>query len=103
MSRIVRIYPSPKSATQSARGNTRLWVLEFPPIGGREIDPLMGWTSSSDPEEQIRLTFPSREAAVAYAEQQALAFEVEPEAKVIYRPKAYGENFYTTRREGWTH
>ncbi len=103
MSRIVRIYRSPKPATQSALGNTREWVLEFEPAGGREIDPLMGWVGTSDPESQVRLTFPSREEAVAYAERNALLFEVEPESNVVYRPKAYGENYIPSRLENWTH
>ncbi len=103
MSRMVRIYRQPKPATQSAHGTAKLWVLEFEPKRRREIDPLMGWEASSYPDEQVRLTFPSREAAVAYAERNGFLFEVEPEAEVVYRPKAYGENYIPSRLENWTH
>ena len=51
----------------SGMGRTRDWVLEFAPTSAREIDPLMGWTSSSDTQAQVRLRFPTKEAAQDYA------------------------------------
>ena len=33
------------------------WVLEYEPERPREIDPLMGWTSSSDMKSQLTLKF----------------------------------------------
>ncbi len=52
-----RIYKPAKSATQSGLGRTKLWVLQFEQETPREIEPLMGWTSSGDMRQQIRLTF----------------------------------------------
>ena len=62
-----RIYQPAKTAMQSGTAKTHHWVLEFAPASGREVDPLMGWTSSSDTQAQVRLRFDSREAAEAYA------------------------------------
>ncbi len=52
-----RIYRPTKSATQSGLARTKLWVLQFEQETPREIEPLMGWTSSGDMRQQIRLTF----------------------------------------------
>ena len=63
-----RIFQPPKNAMQSGRGNLHHWVIEFPPDAPRRADPLMGWISGSDTKAEVRLTFPTREEAVAYAE-----------------------------------
>ncbi len=62
-----RIYMPGRTATQSGTARTKLWVLEFDPEMPREVEPLMGWTSSGDIKSQIRLRFGSKEDAVAYA------------------------------------
>src|SRR3954469_4243522 len=71
------IYRPAKSAMTSGRARTRRWVLEFEPQSAPFIEPLMGWTGSADPLRQVRLSFPSREAAVAFAERQGIAYEVQ--------------------------
>jgi ETC complex I subunit conserved region len=70
------IYKPAKSAMTSGRGGTKRWLLEFEPQSPPFIEPLMGWTGSTDPMAQVRLAFPSRDAAVAYAERQGLVYEV---------------------------
>ena len=57
-----RIYKPAKNAMQSGKARTKQWVLEYEPESPRTIDPLMGWTSSSDTQSQVRLRFESREA-----------------------------------------
>jgi hypothetical protein len=74
--RHVVIYQPAKSAMTSGRAATKRWLLEYEPQSAPFIEPLMGWTGSADPMAQMRLTFPSREAAVAYAERQGLDYEV---------------------------
>jgi hypothetical protein len=59
------IYRPAKSAMTSGRAGTRRWILEFEPQSAPFIEPLMGWTGSTDPMAQVRLAFPTREAAVA--------------------------------------
>ncbi len=53
----VRIFKPAKTAMQSGTGNTHEWVLE-PEPSRKEIDPLMGWTSSRNTMQQVRLFFP---------------------------------------------
>jgi hypothetical protein len=70
------IYKPARSATTSGRAGTKRWLLEFEPQSPRFIEPLMGWTGGTDPLASVRLSFPSREAAVAYAERQGWDYEV---------------------------
>ena len=100
-----RIYQPARTAMQSGTAKARGWVLEFAPASAREVDPLMGWTSSDDTQAQVRLRFDTREAAEAYAAAKGIEVEVqEPKArKPVIRPRGYGENFATDRRGAWTH
>jgi hypothetical protein len=101
---LARIYQRPKSAMQSGRARMREWVLEFAPAEAKALDPLTGWYGSGDTRGQIRLRFPTREQAIAYAEAQGLSYEVEPApAPAAIRPKAYADNFRYGRPENWTH
>lgn len=100
-----RIFRPSKSAMSSGQAKTRDWVLEFVNDSGREVDPLMGWTSSSDTQAQVRMSFPSKEAALDYAKDNGIdAVVTEPKTrKPNVRPGGYGENFATNRRGAWTH
>jgi hypothetical protein len=100
-----RIYQPARSVTQSGTAGTRHWVLDFAPASAREVDPLMGWTSSDDMDSQVRLRFDTREAAEAYAQQRGIDYIVqEPKRRrPNLRPGGYGENFATNRRGAWTH
>jgi hypothetical protein len=98
-----RIYQPPKNAMQSGRAGTGHWVLEFGPSGPRVADPLMGWIGSGDTQSQVRLSFPTQQEAVTYAEKHALAYDLElPHGRQI-KPKAYSDNFRYGRKENWTH
>ena len=100
-----RIYRPAKTAMSSGAAKTRRWILEFAPASAREVDPLMGWTSSSDTQSQVRLQFETKEAAVEYAADNGIdAVVQEPKVrKANLRPMGYGENFATNRRGAWTH
>lgn len=100
-----RIYQPAKNAMQSGTAKTKGWVLEFAPASAREIDPLMGWTSSSDTATQVKLRFDTREAALEYARAHGIEAEVLEThgRKPNLRPMGYGENFATNRRGAWTH
>jgi len=100
-----RIYKPARNAMQSGTAKTHEWVLEFAPTEAREIDPLMGWTSSADTQRQVRLRFASLEAAVEYATTKGIEHDVlaANERAANIRPMGYGENFATSRRGAWTH
>jgi hypothetical protein len=88
---------------QSGTAKTKEWVLEFEPEQSREVEPLMGWTSSGDMRQQVRLQFDSAEEAVAYCERHGIAYQVmEPKAPA-HRTISYSDNFAFKRREAWTH
>ncbi|NBR54005.1 MAG: ETC complex I subunit [Rhodobacteraceae bacterium] len=100
-----RIYRPAKTAMSSGMAKTQQWVLEYAPASAREIDPLMGWTSSDDTQSQVKLRFDSKEAALDYAADKGIEVVVlEPKTrKPNLRPMGYGENFATSRRGPWTH
>ncbi len=100
-----RIYRPAKTAMSSGSAKTRKWVLEFAPASAREVDPLMGWTSSTDTQAQVRLSFDTKEAAVAYAAENGIEVTVQDPhgRKANLRNMGYGENFATNRRGAWTH
>lgn len=100
-----RIYKPARNAMQSGTAKTKHWVLDYIPASAREVDPLMGWTSSSDTQSQVKLRFDSKEAALEYARDHGIDAEViEPKTrKPNIRAGGYGENFATNRRGAWTH
>ncbi|MFD2740541.1 ETC complex I subunit [Sulfitobacter aestuarii] len=100
-----RIFQPARTAMSSGSAKTRVWLLEFPHENAREIDPLMGWTSSNDTQSQVRLQFDTLEEAVEYARENGIDAQVfEPnKRRPNVRPGGYGENFATGRRGAWTH
>jgi hypothetical protein len=98
-----RIYRPAKNATQSGLGKTKLWRLDYLPESPRSIEPLMGWTASSDMKSQIRLTFATREEAVGYAERNAIAYRVEEPKEAKRQITSYSDNFKNSRLTPWTH
>jgi len=102
MSSRARIYRKPKTAMQSGPTGQD-WILEFAPSEKRQPDRLMGWIGSGDTLSQLRLHFASKDEAVAYAERENIAFDVELPRERVVKPKAYADNFKFGRAENWTH
>jgi hypothetical protein len=98
-----RIFSPARTAMQSGKARTGSWVLEYEPEKKKKIDPLMGYTTSSDMRSQIRLVFDTKEEAVAYAEKNGIPFRVEPEKEPKRRQISYAENFRYDRKTPWTH
>ena len=100
-----RIYQPARTAMSSGTAKTRVWMLEFDQESAREVDPLMGWTSSNDTQTQVRLKFDTKEEAVEYARDHGIDAVVQDPNKrrANIRPGGYGENFATSRRGAWTH
>ncbi|MBN9049956.1 MAG: ETC complex I subunit [Rhizobiales bacterium] len=100
---IARIYKPAKTAMQSGTAKTKQWVLDFEPEQPRVVEPLMGWTSSSDMRAQVRLRFDSKEAAIAYCQRESIPYRVVEEEQIARRTIAYADNFAFRRRDAWTH
>jgi antibiotic biosynthesis monooxygenase (ABM) superfamily enzyme len=100
-----RIYQPSRTAMSSGSAKTHTWLLEFDQESAREVDPLMGWTSSSDTQTQVQLRFETKDEAVEYARVHGIdAMVQEPQKRRSnIRPGGYGENFATARRGSWTH
>ena len=84
------------STARSARPRRPVWMLEFEPRAPLSVEPLMGWTSGTDMLRHVRLRFPSRETAVAYAERRGLTYEVREPAHL---PRVLSEG---GSDEAWT-
>ena len=98
-----RIYRPAKTAMQSGTAKTKKWVLDYEIEQPREVEPLMGWTSSGDMRQQLRLRFDSAEAAVAYCERHGIAYQVIEAKSPARRTISYSDNFAFKRSEAWTH
>lgn len=88
-----RIYQRMKNAMQSGRHRVGQWTLEFEPSDAQDADPLMGWAGSSDTKRQVRLTFPSLDAARAYADKQGIHFHIVPGPERKLKIQTYADNF----------
>jgi len=97
-----RIYKPARTAMQQGMA-PRHWVLEYEPERPLQIEPLMGWTSSSETKRQVRLSFPTKEEAVAFAIRHGIAFRLEEPKTTEIRAKSYAENFKFGRPDRWTH
>jgi hypothetical protein len=98
-----RIFKPAKNAMQSGTARTKLWVLEYEPEKPRQVEPLMGWTSSGDMKQQIRLHFDSKDEAIAYCVRRGIPFQVMEPQEPGRRTIAYADNFAFSRRTPWTH
>lgn len=100
---VAKIFKPSKGASQSGLAGTRQWLLVFEPGQPREIEALMGWTSSGDTLQQVRLTFATSEEAVAYAERQGIPYRLETAHEPKRRMVSYSDNFKFNRVGSWTH
>ena len=97
-----RIYKPARNAMQSGQSKKR-WLLDYDPATRREVEPLMGWTSSSDMTQQLKLWFATKDEAIAYAEKNGIAYRVEEEKPHEPRSMSYSDNFKFNRVGQWTH
>jgi hypothetical protein len=98
-----RIYRPAPNAMQSGRGNSREWVLEHEQASPRQIEPLMGYTSTTDTRTQVRLSFDTLEEAEAYAQRNGIAYRVQKPHTPKVQRNAYPDNFRADRKTPWTH
>lgn len=88
-----RLYPQKKSSTQSGKARVGTWILEFEQLRPRRADPLMGWSGGANTDTQVKMTFPTREAAEAYAAREGLVVEVVPDTPHKLIIQSYADNF----------
>jgi hypothetical protein len=88
-----RISELERKTTQSGKANAGLWLLEFERQEPLRPDPLTGWNGSGDTNPQVRMTFRTKEAAIAYCDKHGLKYHVVPAAPVRMKLQAYADNF----------
>jgi hypothetical protein len=97
-----KIYRPARTAMQSGEAKDK-WLLEYEPEAPRQIEPLMGWTSSTDMKSQIKLHFQTKEEAIAYAQREGIVYRVEEPKPTTRRTISYSDNFKPGRVAPWTH
>jgi hypothetical protein len=98
-----RIYKMPKSAMQSGLANTQKWIFEYEQTTPKTQDPLMGWTSSADTTQQVKLNFDNLDDAKAYADRHKIVYSIVITHDKTHKPKSYCDNFSFNRKVSWTH
>ena len=92
MNQRAKIYQPAKTAMQSGKARTKFWILEFNKSNSNK-DFVMGWTSSSNTDEQVKLKFETQKQAIDYAKQNNIQFDLIMHKKNKLIIKAYADNF----------
>lgn len=90
---IARIIEIQRNATQSGKARSGRWLLEFERQQPQRPDPLTGWAGSGDTNTQVRLTFDTKDEALAYAQRKGLTVHLIPAPPVALKIQAYADNF----------
>lgn len=98
-----RIFRPAPNAMQSGKGKSKDWILVHEQASARGIDPLMGYTTSSDTRQQLKLCFDTLEAAEAYAQKNGIPYSVQPAHDATPKRVSYPDNFRSDRKTPWTH
>ena len=90
---IARITELDRRTTQSGKANNGLWLLEFERQKPHRADPLTGWNGSGDTNTQVKITFKTRDEAIAFCDKRGLPYHLIPAAPVKMKIQAYADNF----------
>jgi hypothetical protein len=98
-----RIYKPARTAMQSGHAQEGGWILDYEPEVSSVVDPLMGYTSSTDMRRQVRLDFATSEEAIAYAERNGIPYQLASPHAPAPKKISYSDNFRFGRPQPWTH
>jgi hypothetical protein len=98
-----RIFRPAPNAMQSGKGKSKGWVLVHEPASAREIEPLMGYTATTDTQVQVKLSFDTLEEAETYARANCIPYTVQPPHTPTPKRTSYPDNFRFDRKTPWTH
>ena len=88
-----RIIEEQRKTTQSGKAKVGRWTLEIERKEALLPDPLTGWAGSGDTETQLRLSFDSKDEALAYAKAKGLEVHIISAAPINLKLQAYADNF----------
>ncbi|WP_102830384.1 ETC complex I subunit [Bartonella bovis] len=101
---VARIYSPAKTSMQSGKANIGFWILQYEPEQAKMLEPLMGYTATSDMNSQIKIRFKMKEEAIAFALKNSIPYRVENSCKSFFRRAiSYSDNFRSDRQQSWTH
>ena len=90
--RVAIVYKPAKNAMQSGNEGSREWRLKFN-ITEKFENPLIGWTSSTDALQALRMKFETKERAVQFCEKNGWEVRImEPKLR-MWKMKTYADNF----------
>jgi hypothetical protein len=69
------------------------WVVAFETNRAQRPDPLTGWTGGAETQSQVKLRFPTAEAAIGYCEREGHDFTVIPAPRRKLLLQSYADNF----------
>ena len=79
---------------QSGRsGRAEHWLIEGEALSPRTPEHLMGWHQSDDTNDQIKISFESKFAAVEFAENKGWDYDVIEDKARRVKPRNYLDNF----------
>jgi len=87
-----KIYIPTKTAMQSGRGKLKSWLLVFE-TKDTKTNSLMGWESSEDTMNEIKLEFSTKDKAINYAKQNSIDYKIIEPKKRRFVIKSYADNF----------
>ena len=90
---VARIVEEQRKTTQSGKAKSGRWTLEHERTEALRPDPLTGWAGSGDTKTQVRLSFGSKEEALAYAASKGLEVHLVPAPPIQLKLQAYADNF----------
>ena len=90
---VARISELERKTTQSGKANAGRWLLEFERDEPLRPDPLTGWAGSGDTRPQVRMTFDSKDEAIAYSQRNGLDYHLVPARPATLKIQAYADNF----------
>ena len=88
-----RIIEADRKTTQSGKAKAGRWTLEFEREQAQRPDPLTGWSGSGDTNTQVRLSFDSKDEAVAYAVRKGFEIHIVTASPVTLKLQTYADNF----------
>ncbi len=88
-----RIFQRSRNAMQSGKARADEWVLQFESQRPLQPDPLTGWSGGGDTQAQVTISFPTVEAAKAYAEKYNIPYHLVPPPTRKLRLQSYADNF----------
>ena len=90
---VARIIEVSRRTTQSGTARDGKWTLEFEREQPQRPDPLTGWSGSGDTNTPVRLSFNSKDEALAYSKSKGFTVHLVPAAPSSMKIQAYADNF----------